>query len=237
MPSAVRSVACATLLHAFDTGIVVPAGSQMAAWRFLRQSEASAVVLHRHTLQHPEVAADAVRVLLDAETGEDERDLALAVLRNSNLEVVTEEHLSTIVDHVLNEGRARQVGSLIDRVHQQRGLSGSFLLALRDRLAASNAAPVRSVAVEVAGLLPTLDSPFIVRMFRDSSPVVRSATADLLERTDAQDREQALVLIRAHLGVEQHRSVVSACLYALGTLVRSTGRRIRQWEPPEEMGN
>jgi hypothetical protein len=237
MPLGVRSVACVTLLHALDGGIAVPNGAHVAVWRFLLGSEASAVVLHRHALQHPEVAADAVRVLLDRETGEGERDLALAVLRDSNLDLVTEDPLANIVDHVLSEGRARQVGFLIDRVHEQRGLSAPFLVALRDRLATSDAAPVRTVAVEVTGLLPKLDEPFVARMFRDPSPVVRSATADLLERTEEQDRPQALALIRERLVVEQHRSVISACLYALGSLVRTTGRRVRQWEPPEGTGN
>lgn len=237
MPLGVRSVACLTLLHALDGGVAVPNGSQVAAWRFLLGSEASAVVLHRHALQHPEVAADAVRVLLDRETGEGERDLALAVLRDSNLDLVTEEQLASVVDHVLSEGRARQVGFLIDRVHEQRGLSATFIVALRDRLATSNAAPVRSVAVEVTGLLPKLDEPFVARMFRDPSPVVRAATADLLERSETQDRTQALALIREHLAVEQHRSVISACLYTLGSLVRTAGRRVRQWEPPDGTGN
>jgi hypothetical protein len=237
MPVGVRSVACLTLLHALDTGIAVPNGSHVSAWRFLLGSEASAVVLHRHALQHPEVAADAIRVLLDRETGEGERDLALAVLRDSNLDLVAEGQLASIVDHVLGEGRARQVGSLIERVHEHRGLSAAFIMALRDRLATSDAAQVRSVAVDVTGLLPKLDEPFIARMFRDQSPVVRSAAADMLERTETQDRTQALGLIREHLAVEQHRSVVSACLYALGSLVRTERRRVRQWEPPEGAGN
>jgi hypothetical protein len=237
MPLGVRSVACLALLHALDTGIAVPNGSHVAAWRFLLGSEASAVVLHRHALEHPEVAADAIRVLLDRETGECERDLALAVLRDSNLDLVTEDQLASIVDHVLSEGRARQVGFLIDRVHEQRGLSVPFIVALRDRLAASEAASVRSVAVGVTGLLPKLDEPFVARMFRDSSPVVRSATADLLENAETQDRPQALALIRERLAVEQHRSVISACLHALGSLVRTAGRRVRQGEPPEGIGH
>jgi hypothetical protein len=176
-------------------------------------------------------------VLLDPETGEGERDLALAVLRDSNLDLVTEDHLASIVDGVLSEGRARQVGFLIDRVHEQRGLSAAFLVALRDRLSASDAASVRTVAVEVSGLLAKLEEDFVSRMFRDPSPIVRSATADLLERTEAQDRAQALALIRERLAVEQHRSVISACLYALGSLVRAAGRRARQAEPPESAGD
>src|SRR5438876_961179 len=87
------------------------------------------------------------------------------------------------------------------------------------RGAPSDAASVRTVAVEVGGLLAKLDDDFVSRMFRDPSPIVRSATADLLERTEAQDRAQALALIRERLAVEQHRSVISACLYALGSLV------------------
>lgn len=237
VPLGLRTVACTTLLHAFEGGIDAPTGAQVAVWRFLLGSDASAVLLHRHALQHPDVAKDAVRVLLDRETGEGERDLALAVLRNSNVDAVTEEHIASIIDRVLDEGRARQVGFLIERIHEQRGLSAPFLEVLRDRFAASEAASVRNVAVEVAGLLPSLDEQFVARMFEDPSPVVRSATAQLLERTEPPDRSRALALIRERLVVEQHRSVISACLYALGSLVRSEGRRVRQWEPPEGTGN
>jgi hypothetical protein len=221
-PQGLRSVACAALLHAFEMGIDTPSGAQLAVWRFLLTSDASAVLLHRHSLQHPDVAKDAVRVLLDRETGDGERDLALAALRSSNVEVVSEGDLASIVDRVLDEGRARQVGFLIDRVHEQRGLSAPFITTLRDRLAASEVASVRSVALDVSGLLASLDTPFVLRMFSDPSPVVRSATADMLERTEEQDRSQALTLVREHLAVEQHRSVISACLHALGSLVRTS---------------
>lgn len=236
-PLGLRAVACSTLLNAFEAGIDAPAGAHVAVWRFLLGSDASAVLLHRHALQHPDVARDAIRVLLDRETGEGERDLALAVLRNSNVDAITEENIASIVDRVLDEGRARQVGFLVERVHEQRGLSAAFLTTLRDRLATSDASSVRSLAVEVSGLLPKLDEAFLIRMFGDSSPVVRSATADLLERTEQQDRSQALTLIRNHLAIEQHRSVISACLHALGSLVRTAGRQVRQWEPPESNEN
>jgi hypothetical protein len=233
LPQGLRAVACATLLQAFEAGIETPSGAQLAVWRFLLASDASAVLLHRHSLQHPDVAKDAVRVLLDRETGESERDLALAALRSSNVEVVSEDDLASIVDRVLDEGRARQVGFLIDRVHEQRGLSAQFITTLRDRLAAADAAPVRSIALDVGGLLSNFDPPFVLRMFNDPSPVVRSATADLLERTEPQDRPQALTLVREHLVIEQHRSVVSACLHALGSLIRAGGRQVKQGEPPD----
>jgi len=232
-----RTVACSTLLYALEAGIEVPPEAPLAVWRFLLGSDASAVILHRHSLQHPDVAKDAVRVLLDRETGEAERDLALAVLRNSNVDAVTEEQIATIVDRVLDEGRARQVGFLIDRVHEQRGLPTDFLVALRDRLAASDAASVRTIAVDVAGLPAKLDRQFVARMFSDPSPIVRAATAALLERSEAPEQTQALVLIRERLAVEQHRSVISACLFALGSLVRMEGRRGRQGESPEGGGN
>lgn len=228
VPLGLRMVACTTLLCALETGVEAPPGAPLAVWRFLLRSDASAVLLHRHSLQHPDVARDAVRVLLDRETGEGERDLALAVLRNSNVDWVTEEHIASIIDRVLDEGRARQIGFLIERVHEQRGIATDFLLAIRNRLAASAAASVRSIAVDVAGLPAKLDQQFVARMFNDPSPAVRAATADLLERSEAPERAQALVLIREHLAVEQHRSVISACLFALGSLVRTEGQRVRQ---------
>lgn len=235
-PLGLRTVACSTLLHAFEGGVSVPAGSHMVVWRFLLGSDASAVVLHRHGLEHPEVARDAVRVLLDQDAGEGDRDLALAVLRNGNVEHVTAEDLVTIVDRGLDEGRARQVGYLIDRVHEQRGLATEFLVAIRDRLAGAKAAVVRAAAVEVGGLLARLDAAFVRRMFGDESPVVRASVADLLEQADVAEQVKALELVQEHLAVEQHRSVIAACHHAFASLVRST-RRVRQWQPPDGSDN
>lgn len=228
-----RTVACSALLHAFEAGIATPPGAQMAVWQFLLGSDASAVILHRHTLEHPGVARDAIRVLLDRDTGDGERDLALAVLRGSNVEHINPEDLVTIVDRVLDEGRARQVGHLIEKVHEQRGLPAEFLAAMRERLAGSEVSAVRAAAVEVAGLLARLDETFVLRMFRDESPVVRAAVADLLDRADELDRNRALTLVRHQLAIEQHRTVIAACHHALGSLVRST-RRVRQWDAPDE---
>jgi hypothetical protein len=222
-PSGLRSVACQTLLHALDDGISVPNGAHFAVWQFLLLSDGGAAHLHRHSLQHPEVAADAIRVLLDPETGEGEQDLALAALRDANLSILTEAHVVTIADRALSEGRARQIGFLLDRVHEQRGLSPSLIVALRDRLAGSDAASVRTVAVDACGLLPALDEIFVARMLRDPSPAVRSATADLLERSEGQDRPRALVLLRTQLATEQHRTVISACFHALGSLIGAGG--------------
>jgi hypothetical protein len=224
-------VACAALLQAFEAGIETPRGSQMAVWRFLLASDASAVVLHRHELQHPEVARAAIGVLLDHDAGESERDLALAVLRGANVAEISRNDLVTIVDRVLDEGRVRQVAWLIDRVHEERGLTAQFLIDLRDRLTGSEAASVRAASLEVCSLLPRLDQQFALRMFGDGAPAVRVATAEMLERVEAVDGPQALVLVRGQLAMEEHRSVISACHAAVGTLVK-LGRRGPP-KPPE----
>jgi hypothetical protein len=93
-----RAVACRTLLSALDNAIEVPAGSHLACWRYLLGSDQSAASLHRHELAHPDVANDAVRVLLDAEAGETAQDLAMAVLRGANVSVITNDDITTIAD-------------------------------------------------------------------------------------------------------------------------------------------
>ena len=215
-----RAVACSTLLAALDNALEVPAGCHMACWRYLLGSDQSAASLHRHELAHPEVASDAVRVLLDAEAGETAQDLAMAVLRGANVAVVTDDDIVTLADRVLTEGRSRRATWMIEQVHEHRGLDSEFLVALRDRLAASDDASVRAAAVEVGGLLPRLDVEFTRRMFNDGSAPVRAAVAEHLERVEPLDRDLALRLIRDRLDQETHRSVLSSCYAALATLIR-----------------
>jgi hypothetical protein len=228
-----KSVACAALLKAFEAGVETPAGSHMAVWRFLLASEGSATTLHRYEIPSDDVARDAVRVLLDPDAGENAQDLALAVLTGPNVAAVTPEEIFTIADRVIDEGRVRRIAWLIERVHEDGdGLSLEFLRALRDRLAGSPLSVVRASAVEVGGLLPRLDEHFAVRMLADPAPAVRAAAADQLEKACESDRPTAIALVRAHLVVEQHRTVAAACYYALGSLTKMGERRIRMWEPP-----
>lgn len=228
-----RNTACLTLLAGLEQGIDVLPGTHMAIWRFLLGVDGGAMLLHRHHLSHQDVARDAVRVLLDSEVGEGGRDLALAVLRDENLAVVQDEHLLTIADRLANDGQVRRLGWLVERIHEERGLTPELILFLRDRLAASEVAAVRAAGVEIGGLLARLDRSFVVRMLADHAPPVRSAVADAMEKVEALDRPLAAAIVREHLLTETHRSVISACHYALGSLVRSSGRRVRQWEPPE----
>lgn len=225
-----HSVACSTLLSALDNAIDVPTGAHMACWRYLLGSDGSAASLHRHELSHPEVARDAVRILLDPEAGETAQDLAMAVLRGSNVSLVTDEAITTLADRVLTEGRSRRIGWLISEVHEHRGLDPVFIGALRDRLAGADDPSVRAASVDVGALLPRLDVDFAAKMLADRSPLVRAAVAENLERGEALDRDFALGLVRQCLGQEQHRSVLSALYSSLGSLFRRSRERS---EPPE----
>lgn len=215
-----RAVACSTLLCAMDQAMEVPPGAHLACWKYLLGSDASAASLHRHELAHPEVARDAVRVLLDPETGETAQDLAMATLRGSNVDVVRDDDIVTLADRVLTEGRGRRVNYLIEQVHEHRGLSPEFLVMLRDRLAASDEPTVRAASIDIGALLPRLDVVFAARMLNDRSPLVRAGVVDCFEKLDPRDRRPALRLLRDHLEHETHRTVLSACHYSLGTLIR-----------------
>ena len=96
---------------------------------------------------------------------------------------------------------------------------------LRDRLANSGDAAVRVCGVTIGALLPRLDEHFSARAFLDPSPLVRTAMADALEGVELPDRETALRLIRDQLQIENHRSALSALYFALGSLVRNSGRQ------------
>ncbi len=215
-----RAVACSTLLAALDNAIEVPPGAHMACWRYLLGSDQSAAALHRHELAHPEVAADAVRVLLNPHAGEAAQDLAMSVLRGPNVSAVADVAIVALADSVLTEGRSRRVNYLIEQVHEHRGIAPEFLIALRDRFAASEDATVRADAIAIGALLPRLDVVFAAQMLGDGSPLVRASVVDSFDKLDARDRKAALRLIRDQLSHEAHRTVLSACYYSLGTLIR-----------------
>ncbi len=231
-----RQVAGVTILAAFEAGVEVAPGSHAALWRYLLGTGTGASVLARYEIADQEVARDAIRILIDDDAGEDAGDLALGALRGSNVRYVTDEDLVSIADRLTDEGKARRLTWLTERVNEERGLSPEILVGLRDRLAGADDPSVRAGAVEIAGLAARLDEAFAIRMLDDSAPPVRAAVADLLEKVDVLDRPLALVIVRRQLDVERHRSVLSALHYCMGSLVRGA-RRIRTWEPPSGMGN
>jgi hypothetical protein len=219
-----NAVAATTLLSAMSNAVETPGGSPMLVWRWLLHSNAPPSMLHQHRIQSTEVARDAVRVLTrDADAGDDARDLALAVLQDENLEVVTEEDVLLMADNVLDEDYRRRFAHLIEGVHEQRGLAAAFLTILRDRLAAHAVAPVRATGVEVGALLPRLDPDFAARMLADRSPIVRRTVLEHLDRVEEADRGLAAKLVRTHLASrEEHHTVIASALGALSQLVRRT---------------
>lgn len=220
-----KTVACTTLLVAFRERVGVVAGSHLAVWKYLLSLENAAVILHQFEVSHAEVAADAVRVLLDGDSGEAAKDLALAVLRGANLAAVGDQELVTLVDQVLVEERVRQISWLIERVHEERGLSPQLLVAIRDRLAGSVLSAIRVAAVEVGALLPRLDEPFALRMLSDSAPAVRTEVADQLARAGELDRAAAVTILREQLTVESHAGPLKAIHFALAALIRQPRAR------------
>jgi len=227
-PHGLRSTACSTLMHAIDLGVLVPVKSPLACWQFLLESEASAHSLNQHRLQDPEVARDAVRLLLDQNSSTGVQDLALSVLQDQNLHAITEQDLATILERVMTESRARMVGWLIDRIHEERGLSNESLIRIRNRFASSNVAAVRAQGPAVSALLPRLDQEFAIRILQDPAPAVRSAVLEMLHTVEPLDAPQALLLVQAHLATEQHRNVISSCHLAAGHLMRAVRRAGRE---------
>jgi len=224
-PSGLKAVACATLLAAISRSVDVPGDSYMTVWRYLLQSDASAELLHRHELINPEVARDAVRVLCNGDAGDIAHDLALAVLHGQNATEVGERDLMSLADRIVTETRVRRVTWLVEQVHEHRGLDPTFIVELRDRLSKSDDPAVRVCGVSVGALLPRLDETFAAHLMRDESAPVRTAVVETLEGVGKADREKALVLIRDHLAVESHRSVIAALHFALSGLIRAGGIR------------
>lgn len=215
-----RNAACATLLAALDNAVQVPPGTHWACWQYLLRGDGNAASMHRHELAHPDVARDAVRVLRDPEVGESAQDLAMAVLRGSNVAAVTDDDIVSLADQVLTEGRSRRVNWLIEQIHEYRGLNPEFIVQVRDRLAVSDDPATRAASADVGALLPRLDVVFARKLLGDANPLVRAGVVDSLEKAEPRDRREALLVIRDHFGRESHRSVLSACYHVLGSLVR-----------------
>lgn len=216
-----KVVACNALLSALEAEVSVPTGTHMAVWHYLLNSDPVVATLHRHHLLHPEVARDAVRILLNADSGDAAQELALSVLRGQNAAELGDMDLQTLVDRILDEGRGRRVAWLIEQVHEHRGIRADVLTHLRDRLAGARDPAARIAAVAVGSLLPRLDLGFAGGMLEDAAPPVRAAAAEALEAVPDIDRTPALLLVRGRLPHESHRLPLSALYSTLGSLLRS----------------
>jgi len=219
--AAVRSIACSCILAALTSGLEVPPGAPMAAWRWLIHSESGASALHLQELPSAEVAIEAIRILKgEIDAGENARDLAMAVMRGENLAVVRDADIVLMAERAMGEGRLRRFVYVIEGVHELRGLSSDFIRLLRDRLSSSPSPAARAAGVEIGALLPRVDLPFLEHMLVDPSPVVRRCALEMLERVEMLERTVAATVVRRHLSNEQHRSVIASGLTTLGSLVR-----------------
>jgi hypothetical protein len=227
-----KQVAATALLEAFDVGVETPQRAPMVVWRWLLAHGGSSIrFLRTHELPGVEVVRDAISVLKAHDVGDDGWELGAAVIPGRHADIVTEEDLAAIADRLSSDQRARRFGWMVERVHEERGLSIEFLTALTERLTGSENPVVREIGVEI-GFVRGFDQAFAIRMLKDPSPIVRTVVADQLEKTEAPNRDLAMTIIRDHFGVERHRTVTSAMHHALGSLVRRSGRRIRMPEPP-----
>jgi len=204
----------------------------MMVWRWLlAHGDSSIRFLRTHELPGVEVVRDAISVLKAHDVGDDAWELAAAVVPGRHPEIVSEEDLAAIADRLSTDQRARRFGWMVQRIHEEGGLSPDFLTLLTDHLTGSENAVVREIGVEI-GFNRGFDQPFATRMLKDPSPIVRTAVADQLEKTEEPNSDLAIASIRDHFGIERHRTVLSAMHHALGTLVRASARRIRMPEPP-----
>ena len=227
-----KQVAATALLEAFTVGVETPPRAPMMVWRWLlAHGDSSIRFLRTHEIPGADVVRDALSVLKARDIGDDAFELAAAVVPGRHPEVVSEEDLAAIADRLITDQRARRFAWMVQRVHEERGLSLEFLTLLTNRLTGSENPVVREIGVEI-GFVRGFEPPFATRMLTDPSPLVRTAVADALEKTEDPNRDLAIAIIRDHFGIERHRSVISAMHHALGTLVRASGRRIRMPEPP-----
>jgi hypothetical protein len=229
---ALKQVAVTALLEAFGTGIETPQRAPMAVWRWLLAIGSSSVrFLRTHEIPGADVVRDAISVLQSSDVGEEAWELAAAVIPGQHAAIVSERDIAAIAERVNSDQRARRFAWLVERVYEEHGLSPEFMVALSNRLVASEIPGIREAGVEV-GFLARFDEGFALRMLGDPTPAVRTAVADRLERVEEPDRDSALALIRGHFAVERHRTVIATMHHCVGSLVRESGRRVRTLSPP-----
>lgn len=174
-PVGMREVACAALVAGLEEGLVVPGGTPIAIWRWVRETTPKrwcAAQFRLGEVFDEAVFVAALEAVRDPASGTELRGVAIDVLAGSAYApLVTDEALTDFVDrpHVEPERLSR----LVQNVHRARRIPIELLRMIRDRWATSTVVATREAAVEIGSLVPKPEEDFWTRMAQDPSDDVR----------------------------------------------------------------
>ncbi len=223
-PSGVKAAAAQALLTAIDEGVAVPNRTPTVVWGWLRSTRPSwGTVGKLGDLADRAVAEDAIAVMLDAESGNDIRDLAGDLLAGDGMaRLVTEQQLRAMVDAARTREAARDACGVVVAVHRVRGLTANELRQIRDHWFGSTVPGVRERSIDIDDEITEFDLDFHERMSSDDDAEVRAAWAGSISyRTWHQDADRlaTLELVRRRISVESSELAVAAMKGAEGALI------------------
>ena len=174
-PVGIREVACAALVAGLEEGLVVPGGTPIAIWKWVRETTPKrwcAAQFRLGEVFDATVFTAALEAVRDPSSGTELRGVAIDVLAGSAYaSLVTDEALADLVDrpHVEPERLSR----LVQNVHRARRIPIELLQMIRDRWVSSTVVATREAAVEIGSLVPKPEEDFWLKMAQDPSDDVR----------------------------------------------------------------
>lgn len=174
-PVGIREVACAALVAGLEEGLVVPGGTPIAIWKWVRETTPKrwcAAQFRLGEVFDATVFTAALEAVRDPSSGTELRGVAIDVLAGSAYApLVTDEMIVDLVDrpHVEPERLSR----LVQNLHRARRIPIELLRMIRDRWATSTVVATREAAIEVGSLVPKPEEDFWLKMSLDPSDDVR----------------------------------------------------------------
>ena len=227
--AAMRNAAGAALMTAMDDDIPLPAEYGRAAWRWLRTTSTFSGA-YWNTDGLAEVPDDIVRdealsIVKDPNTGNEERYLALRVLGGrGHAQHLDDRTVLDLVERVRTGRQAQDLEGLLANVNTARGIPQEVLRSIRDRWTASPSVGVREAAIKVGTELLAPDLSWVERVINDPSADVRTSVTYAF----SEPVEGLLALLQERLQVETAPDVRAALCRAIADQEQVESDRARR---------
>lgn len=199
--AAVKTVAGTALLAAYDEDIPVPTDYARAVWSWLRTTTTYHGTERIGAVPDEAVRAEAVNILMNPNSGNDERWLAARVLAGSgHARHIDDNVVMALVEGAVTGEQCGHVYNVLSAVHRARGVPNEILVSIRDRWGVGPI-EMKEAAVRVGIELLDLDLGWIARVVMDPEPDVRVFIASQLE-VEVDPNPAVLELLHQRRGVE-----------------------------------
>lgn len=224
-----RNAAGGALMTAMDDDIPLPAEYVRAAWRWLRTTSTySGAYWNTDGLAEvpDEIVRDeALSIVKDPNTGNEERYLALRVLGGKgHAQYVDDRTVLDLVERTKTSRQAQDLAGLLAKVNTARGVPHEVLRSIRDRWTSSTCFGVREAGVKVGVELMAPELGWIERVLHDPDADVRASVAMSL----TEHVEGLLELLQERLRVEMAPDVRAALHRAIADQEQVEGDRARR---------